>query len=204
MMQFKVSFLLVLTLSILTGCNKADNAGAAISGETTTVASAAADSGGGCNFVSTKDGTPFVIKAVDTDTPEAKEFLKTCINPYTKIYMADAEAAKKGKREYNYNNCTGCHGGKLEGVMAPSLSKNTAGGQGAYDQKWVYAKNATDKGMFETIAAGTPGTSGGAMFVWHNQLPGKSGDGLTTDQILKAIAYIRTEYKGDGEKTWMN
>jgi cytochrome c-L len=204
MMQFKVSFLLVLTLSILTGCNKADNAGAATSGETTTVASAASDSGGGCNFVSTKDGTPFVIKAVDTDTPEAKEFLKTCINPYTKIYMADAEAAKKGKREYNYNNCTGCHGGKLEGVMAPSLSKNTAGGQGAYDQKWVYAKNATDKGMFETIAAGTPGTSGGAMFVWHNQLPGKSGDGLTTDQILKAIAYIRTEYKGDGEKTWMN
>ena len=206
MMQYRVSFLLVLTLSILTACNKADNAGAASSGAATNVASTAgaADSGGGCNFVSTKDGTPFVIKAVDTDTPEAKEFLKTCINPYTKIYMADAEAAKKGKREYNYNNCTGCHGGKLEGVMAPSLSKNTAGGQGAYDQKWVYAKNATDKGMFETIAAGTPGTSGGAMFVWHNQLPGKTGDGLTTDQILKAIAYIRTEYKGDGEKTWMN
>ena len=66
--------------------------------------------------------------------------------------MADAEAAKKGKREYNYNNCTGCHGGKLEGIMAPSLSKNTSGGQGAFDQKWVYAKNATDKGMFETIA----------------------------------------------------
>lgn len=204
MMQFKVSFLLVLTLSILTACNKTDNAGATSSGDTAGATTAAANSGGGCNFVSTKDGTPFVIKAVDTDTPEAKEFLKTCINPYTKIYMADAEAAKKGKREYNYNNCTGCHGGKLEGVMAPSLSKNTAGGQGAYDQKWVYAKNATDKGMFETIAAGTPGTSGGAMFVWHNQLPGKSGDGLSTDQILKAIAYIRTEYKGDGEKTWMN
>jgi cytochrome c-L len=196
-MQFKDSLILAMTLSILVGCNKADTS----SGGEAAKTSAA---GGSCKLVSTIDGSPLAIKVVDTDTPEAKQFLETCINPYTKIYMADAEAAKKGKREYNYNNCTGCHGGKLEGVMAPSLSKNTAGGQGAFDQKWVYAKNATDKGMFETIAAGTPGTSGGAMFVWHNQLPGHTGDGLTTDQILKAIAYIRTEYKGDGEKTWMN
>lgn len=200
MMRFKVGFMLAFALVFLVACNKADNTQKTSSGEAASVASASE----GCSFVSTKDGTSFIIKAVDTDSPEAKEFLKTCINPYTKIYMADAEAAKQGKREYNYNNCTGCHGGKLEGVMAPSLSKNTAGGQGAYDQKWVYAKNSTDKGMFETIAAGTPGTSGGAMFVWHNQLPGKTGDGLSTDQILKAIAYIRTEYKGDGEKTWMN
>lgn len=156
-----------------------------------------------CNLVSTKDGSPLAIKAVATDTPEAKQFLETCVNPYTKIYMADAEAAKKGKKEYNYNNCTGCHGGKLEGIMAPSLSKNTAGGQGAFDQKWVYAKNSTDKGMFESIAGGTPGTSGGVMFIWHNQLEGKTGDGLSTDQILKAIAYIRTQYKGDGTKDWV-
>lgn len=161
-----------------------------------------AKSGGGCNLVSTKDGSPLKIKVVDTDTPEAKHFLETCENKYTKIYMADEEAAKKGRREYNYNNCTGCHGGKLEGVMAPSLAKN--GGTGAFDTKWVYAKNATDKGMFETIAGGTPGTSGGAMFVWHNQLEGHTGDGLTTDQILRAIAYIRTQYKGDGEKPWLN
>ena len=156
-----------------------------------------------CNLVSTIDGKPLAIKAVDTDTAEAKQFLETCVNPYTKMYIADAEAAKKGKREYNYNNCTGCHGGKLEGIMAPSLSKNTQGGQGAYDQKWAYAKNATDKGMFETIAGGTPGISGGTMFHWHNQLPEHTGDGLTTDQILKAVAYIRTQYKGDGEKTWL-
>jgi cytochrome c-L len=155
-----------------------------------------------CNLVSTKDGSPLKIKVVDTDTPEAKQFLETCVNPYTKLYMADAEAAKKGKREYNYNNCTGCHGGNLEGVMAPSLSK--FGGTGAFDTKWVYAKNATDKGMFETIAGGTPGTSGGVMFIWHNQLEGKTGDGLSTDQILKAIAYIRTQYKGDGDKPWLN
>ena len=52
-----------------------------------------------CNLVSTKDGSPLAIKVVDTDTPEAKQFLETCVNPYTKIYMADAEAAKKGQRE---------------------------------------------------------------------------------------------------------
>ena len=50
-----------------------------------------------CNLVSTIDGKPLAIKAVATDTPEAKQFLETCVNPYTKMYMADAEAAKKGK-----------------------------------------------------------------------------------------------------------
>jgi cytochrome c-L len=102
----------------------------------------------------------------------------------------------------SYNGCTGCHGGKLEGVMAPSLTKNSKGGQGAYDQKWVYAKNATDKGMFETISAGSPGTSGGVMQAWNRSLDNHVGDGLTNDEILKAIAYIRTQYLGDGDKTW--
>ncbi len=154
-----------------------------------------------CDFVSTKDGKPLAIKAVDSDTPEAKEFLKTCINPYTKKFATDAVAAKTGRKVFTYNGCSGCHGGKLEGIMAPALTKG--GGQGAFDTKWVYAKNATDKGMFETIAGGSAGLAGGAMVIWHKELEGHAGDGLTTDEILKAVAYIRTEYKGDGEKTWM-
>ena len=52
-----------------------------------------------CKLVSTKDGSPLPIKVVDTDTPEAKEFLETCKNPYTKRYVADAEAAKAGKKK---------------------------------------------------------------------------------------------------------
>jgi cytochrome c-L len=156
-----------------------------------------------CKLVSTIDNSPLAIKATDTDTPQAKEFLETCVNPYTKAYAKDPAAAKAGRKVYTFNNCMGCHGGKLEGVMAPSLSKNTQGGQGAFDSKWAYAKSATDKGMFEVIAAGTPGVSGGTMFVWHNQLPGHTGDGLSTDEILKVVAYIRSEYKGDGEKVWM-
>ncbi|MGB4812998.1 MAG: c-type cytochrome [Methylophilaceae bacterium] len=156
-----------------------------------------------CNLVSDSSGKPLNIKVVDTDTPEAKEFLKTCINPYTKKYATDEEAAKVGKKVMSYNGCTGCHGGKLEGIMAPSLRKD--GGQGAFDMKWAYAKSATDKGMFETIAGGgqSPGMSGAVMPTWHNQVAGHAGDGLSTDDILKAIGYIRTQYHGDGEKTWL-
>ena len=154
-----------------------------------------------CDLVSTKDNSPLKIKAADTDSADAKTFLATCKNPYTAKYAADAEAAKAGRKVMTLNGCTGCHGGNLGGLMAPSLVKN--GGTGAFDTKWVYAKDATDKGMFETISAGTPGTSGGVMSTWHTQLEGHVGDGLTTDEILKAVAYIRTVYKGDGEKTWL-
>lgn len=193
MSKDKFSLVLILMLAALSGCGD-KTAGTGAAGGSTA-------SAGTCSFVSTKDNSPLAIKAVATDTPEAKEFLATCINPYTKKYATDAEAAKVGKKVLSYNGCTGCHGGNLGGLMAPSLVKN--GGTGAFDTKWVYEKNATDKGMFETIAAGTPGTSGGTMLIWHNQLPGKTGDGLSTDDILKAIAYIRTVYQGDGEKTWM-
>ncbi len=154
-----------------------------------------------CDLVSTKDNSPLKIKVADTDSADAKTFLATCKNPYTAKYAADAEAAKAGRKVMTLNGCTGCHGGNLGGLMAPSLVKN--GGTGAFDTKWVYAKDATDKGMFETIAMGTPGTSGGVMSTWHAQLDNHVGDGLSTDEILKAVAYIRTVYKGDGEKTWL-
>jgi cytochrome c-L len=194
MSKSKFSLVLMLMLVALSACDKKD----ASTGSADSTASASTET---CSLVSTKDNSPLAIKVVATDTAEAKEFLSTCINPYTKKYATDAEAAKVGKKVLSYNGCTGCHGGNLGGLMAPSLVKN--GGTGAFDTKWVYEKNATDKGMFETISGGTPGTSGGTMFVWHNQLAGHTGDGLGTDDILKAIAYIRTVYKGDGEKTWL-
>ncbi len=197
MRNFKYSALIVVLMSVLVACSKTGS-------ETTSGAAPAANetaSAGTCALVSTKDNSPLAIKAVATDTPEAKEFLATCVNPYTKKFVADPEAAKAGRKVMTLNGCTGCHGGNLTGLMAPSLVKN--GGTGAFDTKWVYAKNATDKGMFETIAEGTPGTSGGVMSTWHSQLPGHVGDGLSTDDILKAVAYVRSIYMGDGEKTWL-
>ena len=158
-----------------------------------------------CNLVSTMDGKPLNIKVSPEDSDAAKTFLETCKNPYNEIFANDPKALKKvGKRAYNYNNCTGCHGGKLEGVMAPGLKKQPEGGQSQWDNQWVYPKNATDKGMFETIAGGTPGKSGkGTMFKWHKQIEGHTGDGLTTDEILQAIAYIRTHYEGTDGKPWL-
>lgn len=209
-----------------------------------------------CDLVSTKTGKPLNIKATEEDSADAKEFLKTCINPYTKKYienpkLADAKPDKEprnkflaekvaaavaknpamtaeqqaeiqlseaellkfdrledagsgGKRLFGLKNCSGCHGGKLEGVMAPALHK--AGGNDIYDGKWAYAKHSTDKGIFETISGGGSDSSvsnRGVMPTFHSQVEGHLGDGLTTDDILKLIAYVRLNYRGDGAKDWL-
>lgn len=198
MKQLKQSVIFALMLSALVACNKADTGAsdtpaAGASAETT----AASSSGGACNFVSTKDDSPLVIKVVATDTPEAKQFIETCINPYTKLYAKDAEAAKAGKKQYAFQGCSGCHGGNANGLMGPSI----------IDAQWEYTKHTTDKGMFETIAGGTLGkgaTARGSMLTWHNQLPGHSGDGLDTDTILKIMAWLRTQYVGGGATPWLD
>ena len=109
-----------------------------------------------CKLVSTKDGSALPIKPVASDTPEAKEFLENCINPYTKKFAADKEAAKAGKKRFGYWSCTQCHGPNGDGQVAVSIT----------DDRWQYAKHVTDKGMFETIAGGT----NGGMFAWLQQV----------------------------------
>jgi cytochrome c-L len=202
MKELKYGFALLTLVTMLTACVSKDDGASASGSETNPVAAA---SGDGCNLVSTIDGTPLNIKVTAEDSDAAKTFLQTCKNPYNEIFENDPEKLKKlGKRAYNYNNCTGCHGGNLEGVMAPGLRKQPEGGQTQWDNQWVYPKNTTDKGMFETIAAGTPGKSGkGVMFKWHKQIEGHTGDGLTTDDILQAVAYIRTHYEGTDGKPWL-
>jgi len=188
MSKGKFSLVLVLILVALSGCNKKE-AGSA--------SSSTAASGETCNLVSTKDNSPLAIKALATDTAEAKEFLATCKNPYTKLYAKDAEAAKAGHKQFNFQGCSGCHGGNANGLMGPSI----------IDAQWEYPKHNTDKGMFETIAGGTNGkgaTARGSMLTWHAQLAGHTGDGLDTDTILKIIAWLRTQYTGGGETPWLN
>lgn len=194
MNRFNLSISLVLMLTALAACNKADTSAGNGKEASATSANAA---GSNCSLVSTKDNSPLVIKVVATDTPEAKEFLATCINPYTKLYAKDAEAAKVGKKAYAYNGCSGCHGGNANGLMGPSM----------IDAQWEYIKHTSDKGLFETIAGGTNGmgaTARGSMLTWHNQLPGHSGDGVDTDTILKIIGWFRTQYIGGGETPWLN
>ena len=198
MNQFRLSIVLVLMLSAaLAACNKADTAATSSGSSPDTSASAAPSASANCSLVSTKDNSPLAIKVVATDTPEAKEFLATCINPYTKLYAKDAEAAKAGHKQYNFQGCSGCHGGNANGLMGPSI----------IDAQWEYVNHNTDKGMFETIAGGTNGkgaTARGSMLTWHNQVPGHSGDGLDTDTILKIVAWLRTQYTGGGETPWLS
>jgi cytochrome c-L len=140
-----------------------------------------------CDLVSTKDGSPLPIKETPEDTPEAKEFLETCINPYTKRFAVDKEAAKAGKKKFGLYSCTQCHGPNAGGQVGPSIT----------DDRWQYAKHVTDKGLFETISGG----SNGGMFAWHQQLG--NPDNPSTDDILKIIGWLRSEYKGGDDRPWL-
>lgn len=142
-----------------------------------------------CKFESTKAGNKaFVIKPTDTDSAEAKQFLETCINPYTKKYVADPEAAKAGKKKFGFWSCTQCHGGNAGGQTGPSI----------IDDRWQYTKHVTDKGLFETIADG----SDAGMPPWHQQTAGNP-ELLPTDDILKIIGWLRASYQGGGDKPWL-
>jgi cytochrome c-L len=132
-------------------------------------------------LVTTQDGSPLDIKPEMFDTPQAKEFLKTGKNPY----IGDEEAIKKGKRMFNLYSCQACHGGKAEGAVGPSL-------QGP---NYRYAKDATNKGMFETIWHGTNGGMGAKGFGLM-----APDDGLKVDELLKLQAFVRSNGKVTGNE----
>lgn len=125
------------------------------------------------SLTKTTDGSPLTIKKEMFDTPAAKEFLATGKNPY----IGNAEAIKMGKKKYNLFSCVACHGGTGEGAVGPGL----------IGANFKYAKNATNKGMFETIWEGTNGGMGAKGFGLM-----APDDGLKADEVLKVIAYIRS------------
>jgi cytochrome c-L len=130
----------------------------------------------GQSFSSTADGKTLEIPAAAFDTPAAKAFLETGKNGY----IGDQAAAKAGKKVYQLYSCAQCHGPVGNGQVGPNLR----------DDGWNYAKNATDKGLFETIWGGTAGGMGakgkGLM------LADDPSQGLTPDEILKVAAFLRT------------
>lgn len=140
--------------------------------------SAATESGSDLKMielVTTQDGSPLKIDAKMFDTPAAKEFITTGKNPYIGV-EAEIQA---GKKKFNLYSCVACHGGHGEGAVAPGL-------QGP---NFKYAKNATNKGMFETIWHGTNGGMGAKGFGLMQADP---PDGLKPDEVLKVIAWIRS------------
>lgn len=131
-------------------------------------------------FTSTADGKTIDIPAAMFDTPAAKEFLNTGKNSY----IGNADAIKAGKKTFQMYSCTACHGAKGEGAVGPNL----------IDDKWNYAKNVGDQGIFETIWAGTAGGMG-AKGKGLMQLDDPS-QGLTPDEMLKVVAFIRSNAVG--------
>src|SRR4051812_46532252 len=128
-------------------------------------------------FVATQDGSPLNISPELFDTPAAKEFLETGKNPY----IGNAEAIAKGKKIFGMYSCTQCHGGDAKGLVGPGLLGPT----------FRYTKDATNKGMFETIWHGTNGGMGAKGIGLMDATD--PSNGLKPDEVLKVQAWIRNQ-----------
>lgn len=163
--------LIVVTgMALLAACSKGNDV--ASDGDK----AVAAPAGKMMEFVATQDGKPIEIKAELFDTPEAKAFAASGKNPY----IGKQEAIERGKKLFQLYSCTQCHGGDAQGQTGPSL----------HGPDFKYPKDATNKGMFETIWHGTNGGMGAKGKGLMD--PSDPGNGLTPDEVLKIQAWIRT------------
>ena len=164
-MQTKLLIIFAFTLAVLTGCpSQSSDKNSASSG------------GAMVAFVKTQDGSPLEIKADLFDTPQAKQFSTTGKNPY----IGNIDAIVQGKKLFQMYSCTQCHGGDAQGQTGPSL----------HGPDFHYAKNATNKGMFETIWNGTNagmGAKGKGLMD-----PTDPSNGLKPDEVLQIQAWIRS------------
>ena len=180
MNRIKLSLAVVLLATSLTACNKSDDKAAA-SGSTT---APAASAGKAIEFVTTQDSKPLKIDAALFDTPAAKEFLATGKNPY----VGDADAIAKGKKVFQLYSCTQCHGPEAKGQVGPGLT----------GPDYKYPKDATNKGMFETVWHGTNGGMGAKGIGLMDPTDPKNG--ISPDELLKIIAWIRSMGKETGNE----
>jgi cytochrome c peroxidase len=92
------------------------------------------------------------------------------LNPFA----GDPEAVKQGRKLYQSNGCSGCHGlGGGGGMGKPIL-----------DDLWIYGSD--DETLFRLIKGQVPGQSMPRSFV-----------GLPAEQVWRLLAYVRSLYKGD-------
>jgi len=170
MQRIRLSAILVMLLVGLVACNK-DGSSSSAGGS-----KSSAGSGEMIKFVTTQDGSPLEIDAALFDTPAAKEFLATGKNSY----VGNADAIAVGKKIFGLYSCTQCHGPEAAGQVGPGLIGPT----------YKYPKSATNKGMFETIWHGTNGGMGGKGKGLMD--PTDPANGITPDETLKVIAWIRS------------
>ncbi len=120
-----------------------------------------------------------VLTPKDGDPPAVGRFKESGKNPCNKAPGAVAE----GFRLARAVACTHCHGSDLSGLIGPNLTSG----------HWRYPRNGTDQGLFQTIYFGT----NGGMAAWGNV------GSLTEDEILKIMAFVRSQYRGDpAAVTW--
>lgn len=162
-MNRQLILLSALTLTLLASC----------SGKSSGDGSASANA---IKFVTTQDGSAMEIKSELFDTPAAKEFLATGKNNY----IGNADAVTAGKKLFQMYSCTQCHGGDAGGQTGPSL----------HGPDFKYAKDATNKGMFETIWHGTNGGMGAKGKGLMD--PSDPSNGLMPDDVLKIQAWVRS------------
>jgi cytochrome c-L len=173
MKSLKLGMMLTMLMVTLTACNSENNSTSS-SGEPSPVASAPA--GKSIEFVDTQEGKPLIIDAALFDTPAAKEFLATGNNPY----LGNEEAIAKGKKVYQLYSGTQCQSPEAKGQVGPGLT----------GPNYKYPKNATDKGMFETVWHGTNGGMGAKGVGLMDTTDPKNG--ITPDELLKIIAWVRS------------
>jgi cytochrome c-L len=171
MKQLSLSAMLVLMLSVLSACNKSDSSAESAPGGGTKASSTQS-----VEFVTTQDGKPLVIDAALFDTPAAKEFFATGKNSY----VGNADAIAKGKKVFQLYSCTQCHGPEAKGQVGPGL----------VGPDYKYPKDMTNKGMFETVWHGTNGGMGAKGIGLMDPTDPKNG--ITPDELLKVIAWIRS------------
>jgi cytochrome c-L len=99
-------------------------------------------------------------------TEAVKSFQKSGVNPYS----GDLAAIARGEALYT-ENCQVCHLPDGSGGMGASLIGETP----------IYPRVTTDAGMFEVIHSG----ASGAMRSFSKR-------GMTQDEMLAIIAYVRT------------
>lgn len=135
----------------------------------TMLVASAARPGDLSDFKHPLDGSPLEFEPLpnEVETPAVEKFKATGVNEY----RDNAAATAEGKTLYT-RHCVFCHGPDAKGGrMGPTL----------IGEDVVYKQALTDPGMFSIIYAGATG----AMQSFHRR-------GMTQDQMLKIIAYVRS------------
>jgi cytochrome c oxidase cbb3-type subunit 3 len=83
-------------------------------------------------------------------------------------YAGDAKTLAEGRQLFVYFNCSGCHGGRAGGGMAPSLR----------DPDWLYG--SSDANIYASIWQGRAH----GMPAWGTRVP--------EQEVWKLVAYIKS------------